>query len=65
MDRETKDTRVPFFARYLETQDYPHVKSDVKAGLHFGSVTLKFPSDSDEGQTMKAPSDSDEICFTL
>ncbi len=34
----------PFFARFLERQKYPKVKSDVKAG---GSpvVTLKWPSD--------------------
>jgi hypothetical protein len=65
MNRDTNDASVPFFARFLETQDYPQVKSDVKAGIHFGSVTLKFPSDSDEGQTMKAPSDNDEVGFTL
>lgn len=49
---------VPFFARYLEGQEFPQVKSNVKAG----AVTTKFPSDKDElEQTMKAPSDQDEI----
>ena len=51
----TKDT--PFFAAFLEGQDFPQVKTNVKAG-----ATHKYPSDSDEGdQTMKYPSDSDEV----
>ena len=53
-----KDTEkeVPFFARFLEGQEFPRVKTNVKAGR-----TLKFPSDLDEGdQTMKYPSDDDE-----
>jgi len=58
--RETTDTSVPFFARYLETQEFPEVKSDVKAGALFH--TLKYPSDSDEvAHTLKYPSDSDEV----
>ncbi len=53
---ENKD--VPFFARYLEGQQFPQVKTGVKAG----AVTLKFPSDSDEGEhTLKYPSDGDEV----
>lgn len=52
---DTKN-EVPFFARYLEGQDFPSVKTDVKAG-----ATLKFPSDRDEGDvTHKYPSDNDE-----
>jgi hypothetical protein len=48
----------PFFARYLEGQDFPNVKTNVKAG---GGVTQKFPSDDDEGYTtLKYPSDTDE-----
>jgi hypothetical protein len=49
----------PFFARYLEGQDFPEVKTNVKAGI--GPVTHKYPSDGDEGDvTHKFPSDSDE-----
>lgn len=52
------EPEVPFFARYLEGQEFPAVKTDVKAG----AVTTKFPSDKDELEhTMKAPSDSDEV----
>ena len=44
---DTKN-EVPFFARYLENQnfedqDFPEVKTNVKAGQ-----TLKYPSDRDE-----------------
>ncbi len=50
----------PFFARFLESQDYPQVESDVKAGPKppgGGSTnptfdlahTMKYPSDDDEG----------------
>ncbi len=46
---------MPFFARFLEGQDFPQVKTDIKAGPPpFGGgggppiVTLKFPSDDDE-----------------
>ena len=46
---------LPFFARYLETQEFPRVKTNIKAGR-----TLKYPSDGDEDVTMKYPSDSDE-----
>lgn len=49
---------VPFFARFLEGQDFPSVKTDIKAGI--GAVTDKFPSDRDEDVTHKFPSDSDE-----
>ncbi len=46
----------PFFVRFLEGQEFPSVKTNVKAG-----ATLKFPSDRDEGDvTLKYPSDSDE-----
>jgi hypothetical protein len=49
----------PFFARYLEGQAFPEVKTNVKAGPL--TVTHKHPSDSDEGDvTMKYPSDDDE-----
>ena len=39
----------PFFVRFLEGQEYPETRSDVRAGK--GG-----PSE----QTMKAPSDNDE-----
>ncbi|HYP27545.1 MAG TPA: microviridin/marinostatin family tricyclic proteinase inhibitor [Blastocatellia bacterium] len=51
---DTKDK--PFFVRFLEGQDFPSVKTDVKAG-----ATLKYPSDSDEHVTNKYPSDNDEV----
>lgn len=50
---------MPFFARFLEDQEFPHVKTDIKAGPGNGNgppgggggpplVTLKYPSDDDE-----------------
>ncbi|HEU4390183.1 MAG TPA: microviridin/marinostatin family tricyclic proteinase inhibitor [Blastocatellia bacterium] len=48
---------VPFFARYLEGQEFPRVKTDIKAGI---IRTLKYPSDIDEDVTLKYPSDGDE-----
>jgi len=64
-DRE----RRPFFARYLEGQPYPRVKSDVRAGARGlqpfrppVAVTQKWPSDGDDGPpltTLKYPSDQD------
>ena len=51
---DTKNEQ-PFFARFLEGQDFPNVKSNVKAGR-----TLKYPSDGDDNVTHKFPSDSDE-----
>jgi hypothetical protein len=52
------EKEVPFFAKYLEGQELPQVKTNIKAG----KATTKFPSDLDEPeQTMKAPSDKDEI----
>ena len=48
MDQEKPE--VPFFARFLESQDSLEVRTDVKAGRDDPPmVTLKFPSDSDEG----------------
>jgi len=47
-------SEVPFFARFLEGQEYPHVKTDVKAGKKPSppdwppAVTQKWPSDDDE-----------------
>ena len=58
MKKETNERAEPFFARYLEGQDLPGVKTNVKAG----ATTLKFPSDLDDHQdvTQKYPSDNDE-----
>ena len=51
---------MPFFARFLEDQELPQVKTDIKAGPPpFGGgggggppiVTLKYPSDDDEHPT--------------
>ena len=43
MKEETNEKAAPFFARYLEGQEFPNVKTNVKAGQ-----TLKYPSDRDE-----------------
>jgi hypothetical protein len=55
---EKIENEVPFFARYLEGQDFPRVKTNIKAG----APTLKFPSDLDDylDVTQKFPSDDDE-----
>jgi len=45
---------VPFFVRFLETQEVLEIKTDVKAGKPPSGgggpplVTLKYPSDDDE-----------------
>ena len=52
-----KKQDVPFFARYLEGQEFPQVRTGVKAG----AITTKYPSDRDElATTQKYPSDDDE-----
>ena len=55
---DTKNEQ-PFFARFLEGQDFPEVKTNIKAGTG-PRVTQKSPSDVDDDQTMKYPSDNDE-----
>jgi hypothetical protein len=46
----------PFFMRFLEGQEFPQVKTNVKAG-----ATTKYPSDNDETEhTLKYPSDGDD-----
>lgn len=53
-----KENNVPFFARYLEGQNFPEVKTNLKAGI---KATTKYPSDRDELEhTQKYPSDGDE-----
>lgn len=49
--------RKPFFARFLEGQDFPKVKTDVKAGGKPGGPTKP---EFDVAHTMKYPSDDDE-----
>ena len=45
-----KDNKeVPFFTRFLERQEFPRVKSHVKAAKKPPFHTLKYPSDDDEG----------------
>ena len=44
----------PFFARFLEAQDYPEVETDVRAG----AFTKK--NNDDVEHTQKYPSDGDE-----
>lgn len=53
------ENAIPFFARYLESQndDLP-VQTDIKAGPF--KVTTKYPSDGDENVTLKYPSDGDD-----
>jgi len=51
MDEQVKEQeKEPFFARFLEQQDSLQVQSDVKAGGRFPIVTMKYPSDDDEGE---------------
>ncbi|WP_257454698.1 microviridin/marinostatin family tricyclic proteinase inhibitor [Archangium lipolyticum] len=49
--KKTLENKKPFFARLLEEQELEQVA---------GGATKKYPSDSDEDQTMKYPSDGDE-----
>lgn len=58
--------KVPFFAKYLESQKPTEedtkaeaLKTGIKAGRPIS--TLKYPSDRDEYVTMKYPSDDDEL----
>jgi hypothetical protein len=54
-----KEGQIPFFARFLEGQDYPQIESDVKAGPGHGGGGGTLP-DADQITTMKYPSDDDE-----
>lgn len=58
--KEEKKDAVPFFARYLESQDSLRVRTNIKAGCGI-SYTLKYPSDAEDVATQKFPSDSDEV----
>jgi len=47
----------PFFAKYLEGQEFPQVRTNIKAGPE----TRKYPSDTDEvATTLKYPSDAED-----
>lgn len=61
---DTKNEQ-PFFARFLEGQEFLNVKTNIKAGQIPGlvpeEISFKYPSDDDEGNvTLKYPSDGDE-----
>ena len=52
---KNEENELPFFARYLEGQEFPEVRTGVKAGAITTTLQDKLE------QTMKAPSDNDEI----
>ena len=43
---QPRPEHAPFFERYLERQDLPAVRTDVRAGKP--DQTMKYPSDGDE-----------------
>ncbi len=51
-----KQKETPFFTRFLEGQEFPQVKTSIKAGI---GITSKLRDDIN--QTQKAPSDNDEV----
>ena len=55
-------TKRPFFERFIQEQRPTAVKTDVKGGAEGGrsARTHKEPSDNDENVTLKYPSDTDE-----
>ena len=62
----SKSTRVPFFARFIETEA-PAISTDVRAGADGGGtttwpqVTLKYPSDGEDSYgTFKGGTEYDE-----
>lgn len=57
--------RKPFFARFLEGQEYPKVKSNVKAGKKGGGGGGPTTPEIDLAHTMKYPSDDDEGGFEI
>ncbi len=53
---KNKVEKKPFFARFLESQPFPKVRTDLRAGGNThprfdGDQTMKYPSDDDEGET--------------
>ena len=64
-ETDMTDSSIPFFARFLEGQDYPELESDVRAGPGGGNGgggggggTTR--PDLDQVHTMKYPSDGDD-----
>ena len=69
---ELNSQAVPFFARFLEGQNFEDLSEQESEAISGGSCgvtkkkkdpiaqTLKYPSDQEDGVTKKAPSDSDE-----
>ncbi len=54
----SKTTRLPFFARFIETES-PTLETHVRAGEDGGGITypIKWPPE----QTKKYPSDQDDV----
>jgi hypothetical protein len=50
-DHPMEKPTVPFFVRFLESQETLQVRTDVKAGGGPPYVTMKYPSDDDEAPT--------------
>ena len=44
-----QENPTPFFVRFLEGEEFPVARTDVQAG--WPNVTMKYPSDDDEGET--------------
>lgn len=60
MKKDIDEKESPFFTRFLEGQQFPQIKTSIKAGTLM--TTNKFPSDLDEPEhTLKYPSDGDEV----
>jgi hypothetical protein len=63
---KNKETKKPFFAKFLENQVTSEESSALNGGDGFTkpvkdvAVTLKYPSDNDEAVTLKYPSDGDD-----
>ncbi|WP_306352678.1 microviridin/marinostatin family tricyclic proteinase inhibitor [Flavobacterium sp. '19STA2R22 D10 B1'] len=62
--KNDKNLKKPFFANFLENQLSAEDKTEVQGGAGDMMVTLKYPSDGEDGPgtqiTLKYPSDSDE-----
>ena len=59
---KSKNTKKPFFSRYLETQDLGNAAGGAPA--KFEEVTMKYPSDEEDGNlpvTLKYPFDQDSL----
>ncbi len=74
MSKKEEKKQVPFFARYLESQELEKVTGGKRGTTNkhkddLVAVTLKYPSDSEDTGgdlvTLKYPSDSDEDSTTI